>query len=139
YSILRSESVPAPPEKLSARLSNYPGFKNRNPFQTELKNLGELFIEDIGRIPQVEEDFLKACYSTSGALSQYSLVSRQLLESRYSAALQSELGGSSLEPVSDRAGNATQLQADVDAAGLRRRPIILTGDAAVGKTMFLPH
>ena len=139
YRVLRSDTVPAPPEKLSARIPTYPGFKNRNPFQTELKNLGELFIEDIGKTPQVEEEFLRACYSTSGALSQYALVSKQILESRYSKALQSELGGGSLEPVSDKDGQSAQLKADVVAAGMRRRPIILLGDVGVGKTMFLRH
>lgn len=139
YRTLRSDTVPAPPEKLSARIPTYPGFKNRNPFQAELKNLGELFIEDIGKTPQVEEEFLRACYSTSGALSQYALVSKQILESRYSPALQSELGGESLEPVKDKDGSVTKLKADVVTAGMRRRPIILLGDVGVGKTMFLRH
>jgi hypothetical protein len=40
HSTLKSEGVQPPPEKLSSRIASYPGFKNRNPFQTELKILG---------------------------------------------------------------------------------------------------
>lgn len=68
-SILKRDDVQPPPEKLSLRIPDYPGFKNRNPFQTDLKILGELFIEDVVRAPQLEDEFLKHCYTPSGALS----------------------------------------------------------------------
>ena len=74
YKTLQSDSVQPPPDKLSLRISGYPVFKNRNPFQNNLKTLAELFIEDLGNIPVAEEEFLKACYSSSGALSQYALI-----------------------------------------------------------------
>ena len=81
HKVLRSELLPPPPGKLCQRIPRYPGFKNRNQFQSDLKNLGELFIEDLGKTPEQEEDFLRNCYSSSGALSQYALVSRQILQS----------------------------------------------------------
>jgi len=49
---LRADAVKPPPEKLSQRLPDYPGFKNRNPFQTELSILGGLFVEDVAHAPQ---------------------------------------------------------------------------------------
>ena len=68
HTTLKMTGGQPPPEKLSARLASYPGFKNRNPFQTDLKILGELFIEDVVRAPQLQKDFLQACYAQSGAL-----------------------------------------------------------------------
>src|SRR5664279_5510900 len=56
------QQMQPPPEKLSQRIADYPGFKNRNPFQTELKILGELFIEDVVRAPELEKEFLERCY-----------------------------------------------------------------------------
>lgn len=41
YKTLQSESIQPPPDKLSLRISGYPVFKNRNPFQSNLKTLGE--------------------------------------------------------------------------------------------------
>jgi hypothetical protein len=143
YTTLLADTVKSPPERLSHRLVGYPGFKNRNPFQTELRTLGELFIEDIGRVPQLEDDFLKECYSSSGALSQYALISRQVLEARYSLVMQKELQVPTLQPARVRDGVAAELTAEVTAeaisAGLKRRVIILLGDVGVGKTMFIRH
>jgi hypothetical protein len=136
---LKSHLVPPPPEKLSKRLPEYPGFKNRNPFQTELKILGELFIEDVAETPQLEEDFLRECYCPSGALSQYALISKQILQSRYSTLLQKEVEAPSLQPAQEKDGIAKELFADILAAGLKRRPIIILGDVGVGKTIFIRH
>jgi hypothetical protein len=143
YTTLLADAAQSPPERLSHRLVGYPGFKNRNPFQTELRTLGELFIEDIGRVPQLEDDFLKECYSSSGALSQYALVSRQILEARYSLIMQKELEVPTLQPARVKEGVAAELTAEIPAdvvsAGLKRRVIILLGDVGVGKSMFIRH
>lgn len=143
YSTLLTDAIQAPPERLSHRLVGYPGFKNRNPFQTELRTLGELFIEDIGRVPQLEDQFLSECYASSGALSQYALISRQVLEARYSLTLQKELQVATLQPARIREGVAPELTSEITAdaisAGLKRRVIILLGDVGVGKSMFIRH
>jgi hypothetical protein len=139
YTTLLADAVQSPPERLSHRIANYPGFKNRNPFQTELRTLGELFLEDIGKVPQVEDEFLQECYATSGALSQYALISRQLLETRYSLTMQKELEVPTLQPAREKEGVAEELSADIISAGLKRRAIILLGDVGVGKSMFIRH
>ena len=59
HSTLKGEGIQPPPEKLSSRIPGFPVFKNRNPFQTQLKILGELFIEDVVRAPQLEKTFWK--------------------------------------------------------------------------------
>jgi hypothetical protein len=143
FTTLLTDSVQAPPDRLSHRLVGYPGFKNRNPFQTELKTLGELFIEDIGRVPQLEDQFLKDCYASSGAVSQYALISRQVLEARYSLVMQKELQAPTLQSARVKDGVAAELTAELTAdaisAGLKRRVIILLGDVGVGKSMFIRH
>ena len=143
YATLLTDAVKSPPERLSHRLVSYPGFKNRNPFQTELKTLGELFIEDIGRVREVEDTFLKECYASSGALSQYALISREVLEARYSLIMQKELQVPTLQPARVKDGVTPELTAEITAdavsAGLKRRVIILLGDVGVGKSMFIRH
>ena len=108
-STLKRENVEPPPEKLSHRIPNYPGFKNRNPFQTDLKILGELFIEDVVRASQLEDEFLKRCYAPSGALSQHAMISKQILQARYSSLFEKELGGPALQPVQTKHGLSENL------------------------------
>jgi hypothetical protein len=139
HSTLRSAGVQPPPEKLSVRIVGYPGFKNRNPFQTDLKILGELFIEDVVRAPQLQKEFLESCYAQSGALSQYATISKQILQARYSTLFERELAGPSLEAVTNKDGLSEAFVDDVLAASLKRRAIVLLGDVGVGKSIFIQH
>jgi hypothetical protein len=136
--ILSAMSLSAPPEKLSARIVGYPGFKNRNPIATELQILGGIFLEDIARDPELEDEFLKDTYCTSGALSQYALVSRELLRARYASTFEKN-GGVSATPATTKKGLSPELQRDIIAASLSRRPILLVGDIGVGKSIFIRH
>lgn len=126
-----------PPEKLSSRVSNYPGFKQRNALQTDLQILSDLFIEDIARLADEEDerDFLRECYCHSGALSQYALVSRDILKARYSALFQQITAGPSAAPATTKKG----INPELFGQALSRRPILLIGDVGVGKTMFIKH
>jgi len=138
FKTLQSDSIQPPPDKLSLRISGYPVFKNRNPFQSNLKTLAELFIEDLGNIPVAEEEFLKACYSSSGALSQFALISKNILLSKYPISEQRELKIDTMCPVSDQKAVLVQeFTSELLSKGLTRRPIVLLGDVGVGKTIFL--
>jgi len=121
------------PAKLSATLRDYPGIKNRNPFQTDLQIVAELVIEDVARNRELETTFLRECYCKSGALSQYSLLSKTVLRARY-AALESATGLVA-QPAVDKHGISDELLAD----SLKKRPTLLIGDVGVGKTMFIRH
>lgn len=136
YAHLQRASQPPPPPKLASTLFRYPGTKNRNQIQAELQILGELFLVDVLENPVLERSFLEDAYCTSGALSQYSLVSREILQTRYDAFLE-ELGDVSGQPVATKRGIAAELTADVLTASLSNRPIILLGDVGVGKTTFI--
>jgi hypothetical protein len=136
--LLYAETVSAPPEKMSARIIGYPGYKNRNPIATDLQILGGLFIEDIAREARVEDEFLEETYCTSGALSQYALVSKELLQARYASTFEKN-GSVSATPAVTKKGLSEELLLDIFAAGLSRRPILLVGDVGVGKSMFIRH
>jgi len=137
-SVELSDVITAPiPEKLSQQIPGYPGFKQRNTLQTDLQILSDLFLEDLASIGEEggEVDFIKECYCQSGALSQYALVSREILKTRYSNLFQKETEGPSLAPATTKKGINPQLIAD----SLSRRPVLLIGDVGVGKTMFIKH
>ncbi|MDE2974170.1 MAG: hypothetical protein OXU64_05510 [Gemmatimonadota bacterium] len=120
------------PPKLAAAIQGYPGTQRRNVLQTELQVLSELVLEDITRHRDMEPRFLEECYCPSGALSQYSLLSKQILQARYAALHHPEHGGPTTVQATDKRG----ISPDLLAESLSRRPILLIGDVGVGKTAF---
>ena len=138
YAELQRATQPPPPPKLSSALFRYPGTKNRNQLQTELQILGELFLVDVLEGGALEQRFLEEAYCVSGALSQYALVSREILQTRYDAFF-AELGEVAEQPVATKKGVVPELTADILAASISKRPIILLGDVGVGKTTFVRH
>ena len=125
----------SPPEPLSMHLTYYPGVKRRNDLQAGLEILGELFLEDVARLEDLRGEFLRECYASSGALSQYAEISKQILRTRY--ALLHEEGGPQVTPVESRKGLSPTLTQDILAAAASQRPIVLLGDVGVGKTTFI--
>ena len=130
---LRVGTAAPPPEKLSARLLNYPGYQKRNALQVDLQILSEILIQDIGRSPALETEFLEKCYTEGGALSQYALVSKAILSARYSRLGESELSGPSMFPATTKGGFDPHFLADAASS----RPVLLIGDIGVGKTTFI--
>lgn len=140
HKLLQTDSARQPPDKISSRLGGPQDFAPRDSFQTHLKLLADLVIADLADIPEQEESFLRACYSPSGALSQYALTSKDVIQSRYPAGQQRELNLDAVEPVSDKPGNLSdKFRYDFLERALNARPIILLGDVGVGKTIFLRH
>jgi GTPase SAR1 family protein len=130
--LLQEGGPPPPPEKLSKRLVTYPGYKGRNSLQTDLQILGELFLHDITRGVD-QRDFLKHCYCESGALSQYAMVSKTILQTRYSLLFEKAIGGPALSPLKTKEGIDQRALAE----SVSKRPIVLLGDVGVGKTSFI--
>lgn len=128
-----TEHAPAP---LASRIGNYPGYRRRNDLQVQLEILAEVFLDDLNDHEEIHEAFLEECYASSGALSQYAMLSKQILESRYSL-LHESASGHEVESVRTKRGISQNLSAHVLANSLSKRPIILLGDVGVGKTMFV--
>ena len=82
--------VPQLPAKPSATIHGYPGVKDRNPFQADMQILSDLIFADLIGSRDLETRFLEECYSQSGALSQYSVMSSAILQVRYAALFDSE-------------------------------------------------
>ena len=130
--LLQEGGPPPPPEKLSKRLVTYPGYKGRNTIQTDLQTLGEVFLHDITRGAD-QVDFLKQCYCESGALSQYAMVSKSILQARYSLLFEGAIGGPGISPLTTKEGMDQRALAE----SVSKRPIVLLGDVGVGKTSFI--
>ena len=133
FSRLIGDKLPELPPKLSMAISSYPGIKRRNIFQTDLQILSELVIEDVARSRDIEKQFLEECYCKSGALSQYTLISRKILQARYAALFEESRPSPTTLPASNKDGITHELLAQ----SLSRRPILLIGDVGVGKTAFI--
>lgn len=134
HSIIGEEKPEIPP-KLSASIHNYPGIKGRNVFQTDLKIVSDLVLEDLTRAEELELKFLEDCYCQSGALSQYSLMSKSILQARYDSLFSSDASWPTTVPVAKKKKISKELLAE----SLSRRPILLIGDVGVGKTTFIRH
>jgi hypothetical protein len=132
---LLGASGSAIPPKLSSAITNYPGTKQRNLFQTDMQVVSDLVLEDVIRQRDMETRFLEECYCQSGALSQYALISKSILQARYSAIQQPGVGSVTLIPAVDKSGITPELLADA----MSRRPILIVGDVGVGKTTFIRH
>jgi hypothetical protein len=127
----------APPAPLSASLLNYPGIKRRNPLQSNLQIMGEIMLEDMPQEERYSDLFLRECYASSGALSSYAEISRELLTSR-NAALLDEIGATEA-PASLKTGVNPALSDEALAAAASHRPIVLLGGVGSGKSTFIQH
>lgn len=136
--LLQETEERLPPNKLSLRIHNYPRVQRRNPLQTDLKVFGELIIEDVSKFPENNDRFLRECYASSGALSQYALVSKSILQSRYSREFEDSLSGPSLKAATSKKGEP-RITSELLAQSATKRPALLIGDVGVGKTMFIRH
>lgn len=133
--LLQNEVLTLPP-KLSSRILNYPGTKERNAFQTDLQILSDIVLEDFASHQDLGTEFLRQCYSTSGALSQYSYASKKILSSRYAAIFDANISNApSLKPAVNKKG----ISDDLLTGMISERPIILIGDVGVGKTSFINY
>lgn len=124
------------PSKLSSNIYGYPGIKNRNPFQADLEIISDLVPEDVIKDKSIEQDFFKYCYCKSGALSQYSLMSKEILTTRYHYLFDPNDKKAILEQVANKKGLSSEL-VELFANSFSKRPILLIGDVGVGKSTFI--
>ncbi len=125
------------PSKLSTKLIDYPKIRYPSDIQINLRQLSELFIQDVVDNSELEKDFYKKCYCESGVLNRYSLLSKNILEARYASIFSNTEQQPSTIPVSTKRGS--NFTPEILAEALSRRPIVLIGDVGVGKTSFIKN
>lgn len=125
------------PIKLSSKLRVYPSVRYRSETNTTLRQLSEIFLQDLIDSSEIEGNFLKNCYCESGALSQYALLSKKILEARYSSLFAEDEAAPHLLPLKDKKGS--NFTPDILSEAISRRPIVLLGDVGVGKTSFVKN
>jgi GTPase SAR1 family protein len=135
--LLGKSKIELPP-KLSSTIHHYPGIKNRNPFQIELEIISDLVLEDVIKDKDIEKEFLLSCYCKSGALSNYSLVSKEILATRYNYLFEAGDRKASLQQVATKKGISSEL-VELFAESLSKRPVLLVGDVGVGKSTFIDY
>jgi predicted type IV restriction endonuclease/GTPase SAR1 family protein len=125
------------PNKLSSRLINYPKARYKSDIQSTLRSLSELFLQDAVDNDEIEKQFFIECYCESGALSQYALLSKNILEARYASLFSQTEPHPHLSSVRDR--KKDNFTPDVLSEAISKRPIVLLGDVGVGKTSFIKN
>lgn len=125
------------PDKLSSKLQNYPIARYTSEMQSSLRQLSELFLQDVIENIDIEERFFKECYCDSGALSNYALLSKNILEARYASLFSKTEPAPHLSPVKEK--RKDNFAPDILAESISRRPIVLLGDVGVGKTSFIKN
>jgi len=135
-SFLTAGSTRSIPQKLSTNLLHFPAFRYKSELQTNLRALAELLLEDVISTEAIRAQFFRECYCDTGELSRDALVSEQILRARYAAMFATSEEAPRLEPAA-MAGAVPSLSTQIVTEALARRPIVLLGDAGVGKTSFL--
>lgn len=125
------------PNKLSSRLINYPKARYKSDIQSTLRSLSELFLQDAVDNNEIEKQFFSECYCESGALSQYALLSKNILEARYASLFSQTEPHPYLSSVRGR--KRDNFSPDILSEAVSKRPIVLLGDVGVGKTSFIKN
>ena len=126
------------PPKLSHFVLNYHQYRYKNDSQATLRTLAELLIEDVANTPALEEQFYSECYCESGALSQYALISKSILNSRYSALFPPDKPSPAVAPIKP-SKNQLEITPGTISEAISKRPFVILGDVGVGKTSFLKN
>ncbi|MBS3667658.1 hypothetical protein [Vreelandella boliviensis] len=125
------------PNKLSSKLTSYPVVRYPSETHATLRQLSELFLQDIIENEEVEETFFSECYCESGGLSKYALLSKNILEARYASLFSENEAIPHVAPVKEK--KRDNFSPEILAEAIARRPIVLLGDVGVGKTSFVKN
>lgn len=128
-----------PPSKLSKGIAGYPKPRESEDIQTTLRQLSELVLQDIIESSELEEEFFKECYCVSGPLTQFSLLSKNILQARYDSLFLDDGNRPTPIPVNKKKAGKHDFEHEVIAEATAKRPIVLIGDVGVGKTSFIKN
>lgn len=121
------------PAKLSTTIPNFGNKRYRSRQQDTLRSIGQIILEDVPTTKDAELEFLKRCYCRPGAISKYSLVTDNVLRTRYKGVA---AGHAPLTTQVD-SDKPVILTNEVWNEAVTQRPVVVLGDAGVGKTTFI--
>lgn len=134
---LSSGNIGIPP-KLSTKLIEYPRIRYSTDLTADLKYLAELLLHDVIEDEEIELEFYKRCYCESGALTQHSLLSKNILSARYASLFSNSEESPHVQPI-NKTKHETNITPDLLSSSISKRPIVLIGDVGVGKTSFVKN
>ncbi len=135
--ILTGAIKPDPPPKIASKILNYPVPIEKTEQQLDLDILSDIIFDDVSRERDLEETFYRECYSSSSILSQYSAMSKKMIEERYTKIFDDGTKSPTLIPVkSITKQKKNKLHPELLTKNTQR-PIILLGDVGVGKSSFI--
>ncbi len=134
---LTLDAEAAVPPKLATSVFSFHQHRYKNTLQTDLRALADLLINDIPETEDVIEQFYEECYCSTNQLAQYAILSDRIIKDRYAALFEGSANAPSVEPF--RSPDLISGSADraITVEALAKRPIVLLGDAGVGKSSFL--
>lgn len=128
------------PPKASASIPDPTGYRYRNTFQENLRQLSSILLEEIEDNPALTSAFYRDCYVPIEANNRHLLLSKRIIAARYSRATGDGTSPSALEGLT-RVNDDGELElgnAAFSGAG-SSRPIVVVGDVGVGKSSFFQN
>lgn len=140
YRRLAEHRNPRIPPKASASIPDPTGYRYRNHFQENLRELSSILLEEIEDNPQLRADFYRDCYVPLEANNRHLLLSKRIINARYSRAAGDGSSPSALEGLTKiNEGGELELGGAAFSAAGSSRPIVVIGDVGVGKSSFFQN
>lgn len=127
---------PRIPVKASTILADPKAYRYRTPFQDNLRTLATVLLEEVEYNPEVKSDFYKECYVSVYGNDKASLLSREVISSRYKRVSDNGIMPANLN-TTVRDGSVKVEGAEI--ASTTGRPVVVIGDVGVGKTSFFEN
>jgi predicted type IV restriction endonuclease len=140
YRRLAEHRNPRIPPKASASIPDPTGYRYRNPFQENLRQLSSILLEEIEDNPALTTAFYRDCYVPLEANNRHLLLSKRIIAARYARATGDSSSPSALEGLTrvNEEGELELGSAAFAGAG-SSRPIVVIGDVGVGKSSFFQN
>ncbi len=127
---------PRIPVKASTTLGEAKAYRYRTPFQENLRTLATVLLEEVEYNPDVKSEFYRECYVTVYGDKDNSLLSSDIISSRYKRVSDNGILPANLTTRIENGSVKIDSREIVTTTG---RPIVVVGDVGVGKTSFFEH
>ncbi len=136
--VTKSSAIPLRP---SSSIANIREVKHRNNFQENLNSICQMLLQSIANHEEVKSDFYKNCYVNLEANNRHLLLSKNIIENRYSRATAPNKPNAIREKIRTKSDNSGRFEVDhhVLMESITTEPVVVLGDVGVGKTSFFEN